>query len=320
MKLFFSRRIRIAVIMVLAFAVISGAAAFAPAGTKTLEAFYNDIKIYVNGAMITPADVNGKSTEPFIVDGTTYLPVRAIGEALGEKVDWDGETYSVYIGADPNDTAALYAAAVRDAMVIGDDDIFPLIEITKDSPLCSWDDQGRVLMLTYHRFPGSYIAGEDYTLIYGEVWTFTDREIIQWYQEYQKYQENNGGVNDWALRFKQLIGLPPEREYTHFSALWVNPGDIIRPGYAWRLSDTMSAKTFAEDPGEDYKAWFDNNIIWSYFESAFPWTRLGYTYDWAAGGGKYGLSEFLIRKDAVTHVEFTMTTDEFVSWLKDQSP
>jgi len=214
-------------------------------------------------------------------------------------------------GASSLSNDELFAAAVRDAMIISDDDIFPLIEITKDSTMCSWDGE-RVLMLTYHRFPESYIAGEEYVLQWGAVWTFTDKEIIAW------YNNNKKGVDDWTLRFKQLVGVPEHREYTHFSAFWASPEDIIRPGYAWRLSDTAGVKTFIEEPDEEYKAWFDGNIIWSYFDSAYPWTRLGYTYDWAAGGSKYGLSEFLVRKDAVTLVEFTLTVDEFVDWLENQ--
>ena len=206
----------------------------------------------------------------------------------------------------------LYEAAVHDAMIITEDEIYPLIEVTQGSPYTTWDGEGRVLMLTYHRFPDSYVAGEEYVLIWGDVWTFTDKEIIKW------YDENKEAVDDWELRFKQLIGLPPWREYTHFSAFWAYPDDIIRPGYAWRLSDTIGASSFVEEPSEEYKAWFDSNIIWSYFDSAFPWTRLGYTYDWAAGGSAYGLSEFLVKKDAVTFVEFTKSTDEFVTWLAGQ--
>ena len=204
----------------------------------------------------------------------------------------------------------LYLAAVRDAVFIDDDDIFRLVEVSENSPHCTWDEQGRLLMLTYHRFPDSYIPGEEYTLIYGEVWTFTDKEIIEW------YKNNTDDVTDWTLRFKQLVGVPDHREYTHFSAFWTSPDDIIRPGYTWRLFDTVGAKTFIEEPSAEYKAWFDANIIWSYFDSAYPWTRLGYTYDWSAEGSKYGLSEFLVRKDAIVLVDFTMTVDEFVEWME----
>ena len=63
--------------------------------TKTLH--YRDIKIFVNQTMIEPKDANGKVVEPFIIEGTTYLPVRAISEAFGYQVDWNGETKSVLI-------------------------------------------------------------------------------------------------------------------------------------------------------------------------------------------------------------------------------
>ncbi len=207
----------------------------------------------------------------------------------------------------------LYNEAVIDSMTIEDDEIYPLVEISADSELCTFNDDGMVLMLAYHSYPDSYVAGEEYILKYGAVWTFTDKEMVKW------YKESKDGVTDWELRFKQLIGLPEGRTYTHFSAMWVNPDDILRPAYAWKLSDTSSLAAFAEgEPSEEFKVWFDDNIVWSYFESAYPWTRLGYTYDWADDCDDYGLSEFLVAKDSVTQVEFTLTTEEFINWLETQ--
>jgi hypothetical protein len=78
--------------------------AFASTGTKSIQAAYNNIKIYVDGNLITPKDASGNAVEPFISGGTTYLPVRAIGEALGKTVDWDGATQSVYIGSKTGST------------------------------------------------------------------------------------------------------------------------------------------------------------------------------------------------------------------------
>lgn len=45
-------------------------------------------------------DSSGKTVEPFAYKGTTYLPVRAVGEALNKKVDWDGKTQTVIIDND----------------------------------------------------------------------------------------------------------------------------------------------------------------------------------------------------------------------------
>jgi hypothetical protein len=89
---------------VLCGALLCGAvpSAFAAAVSKTMTVVYDDIKIYVNGERIEPKDANGRPVEPFVSDGTTYLPVRAAAEALGQEVFWDGSTKSVHIGARPS--------------------------------------------------------------------------------------------------------------------------------------------------------------------------------------------------------------------------
>lgn len=71
----------------------------ASTGKRTLSASYQNIQIELNGQTITPKDAAGKVVEPFIVDGTTYLPVRAISEALGLNVEWNGKTKTVVITA-----------------------------------------------------------------------------------------------------------------------------------------------------------------------------------------------------------------------------
>ena len=71
-------------------------------GEKGASAFDGSeiIKIVINGALTEPKDVNGKVVNPFLIDGTTYVPIRAITEALGKKIDWDGETKTIYITGD----------------------------------------------------------------------------------------------------------------------------------------------------------------------------------------------------------------------------
>ena len=64
---------------------------------KTLDVVYRDVKIVIDGIQITPRDVNGTFVEPFIYQGTTYLPVRAVTEALGEEVGWNQDTGAVSI-------------------------------------------------------------------------------------------------------------------------------------------------------------------------------------------------------------------------------
>ena len=73
---------------------------------KTLNVIYNNIKLVVDGKPVEfGKDSAGNQIEPFIYNGTTYLPVRAVGEALGKKVDWDGATRTVYIGQKPGEVS-----------------------------------------------------------------------------------------------------------------------------------------------------------------------------------------------------------------------
>lgn len=68
---------------------------FATVGSRTAELFYNNIKVILNGKEITPTDANGNAVEPFIIEGTTYLPVRGVASALGLNVGWDSATNTV---------------------------------------------------------------------------------------------------------------------------------------------------------------------------------------------------------------------------------
>lgn len=64
---------------------------------------YQDIKITLNGELVTPKDGAGNVVEPFTIDGTTYLPVRAIANAMGLEVNWNGATNTVEIAAPESD-------------------------------------------------------------------------------------------------------------------------------------------------------------------------------------------------------------------------
>lgn len=66
------------------------------------------IKVFVDDKELDMRDVNGKKVEAFVSDGTTYLPVRAVSEALGLPVQWDGAAWSVYVGKHTGDTPAAY--------------------------------------------------------------------------------------------------------------------------------------------------------------------------------------------------------------------
>jgi hypothetical protein len=86
------------IIAALALAAMLGGAAYAATGSCSITVTYRDIKLVVDGKLVTPRDAGGNAVEPFLYNGTTYLPVRAVGEAFGKDVHWDGKTGTVYVG------------------------------------------------------------------------------------------------------------------------------------------------------------------------------------------------------------------------------
>jgi uncharacterized membrane protein YkoI len=83
---------------VLTVMVISLAApVFAASGSKTVDIWYDDISVVLDGDTLTLRDGSGKKVEPFTIDGTTYLPLRAIANALGLDVDWNANTSTVIL-------------------------------------------------------------------------------------------------------------------------------------------------------------------------------------------------------------------------------
>ena len=73
--------------------------------SEQISADYNGLKIYINGVKLAPKDANGNAVEPFIVGGTTYLPLRAIASAVGYEVKYDATGPAVYLASSTDITA-----------------------------------------------------------------------------------------------------------------------------------------------------------------------------------------------------------------------
>lgn len=66
----------------------------AKTGNQTVEVAYKNIKMYLNGSQIN------SSEEPFVLNGSTYVPLRTVSESLGANVTWDGNTNSIYMSTE----------------------------------------------------------------------------------------------------------------------------------------------------------------------------------------------------------------------------
>lgn len=82
---------------ILALTMVNGSA-LATTVSEFIEVSYIGITVYINGIKTPVKDTTGAETEPFVHNGTTYVPLAFISQSLGEPVQWDGTTNSIYIG------------------------------------------------------------------------------------------------------------------------------------------------------------------------------------------------------------------------------
>ncbi len=92
------RRIALALALMLAFAT----GVYASGAVQNITAqLCPDVKVYLDGQSQTFKDANGQIVYPIIYNGSTYLPIRAIGGLMDKSVGWDGAKREVYLGEKP---------------------------------------------------------------------------------------------------------------------------------------------------------------------------------------------------------------------------
>lgn len=89
----------LAVVPLLGAAVVP-AATDASVATKNVQIKYNNVKVMYNGVVV-PTTV-----EPFIMNGTTYIPLRMMANVFSKDITWDGATYTIDVKdrPDPRDS------------------------------------------------------------------------------------------------------------------------------------------------------------------------------------------------------------------------
>lgn len=70
--------------------------ALAATSSRTIQV-EDGIRMSLNGATFIPRDVNGNEVSVFLYNGTTYVPVRAVSEAMGMDVSYDSATKTVVL-------------------------------------------------------------------------------------------------------------------------------------------------------------------------------------------------------------------------------
>lgn len=79
--------------------------ALAVTGKVTKELEYRNISVTLDGVKLDLRDAKGNAVEPFMFEGTNYLPVRALAESLGLEVAWDSANATVVLTTPGKDGA-----------------------------------------------------------------------------------------------------------------------------------------------------------------------------------------------------------------------
>ncbi len=125
-------------------------------------------------------------------------------------------------------------------------------------------------------------------------------------------------------RLEQLIGLPPNNGKEVFIEIWVQPKDLYRPCPDPEINDMACGLCFSVAADSSHQAWINSLRISSFYPpkddcdfTGYPWTQLGYTYDWNPYNKSHvGLSEFILRPNADVIVARQDSTYQYLNLAK----
>jgi hypothetical protein len=206
----------------------------------------------------------------------------------------------------PPSAEALYQASIQDAKEAKPEEIYKqLVAIRPETQGLRWSpDKSKVLVAIFTNWDGYQMAldqGGALTLA-REVWV-TPSPWLQSFCQQSKLKEP-----ELTARVLQRLGLPPEDKKDRVAEIWVTPKDLFRPCPDAEIDDAACELDFPASTTPEHRAWIENLSGKSYGDPGYPWTRLGYTYDWVysveSGKTKHiGESEFVARPGAVVKVE-----------------
>jgi len=217
-----------------------------------------------------------------------------------------------------------YARAVREAMQPNAARVsHSLVSVPLDRPVtvATWMRRNQV----------SDYEGKTTAPGYKDTWVTVVPNLKTFCQDYAK--SHGADPQQLALRLQQRLGLPPASNNDTFVELTVDPKDLShffrpcgdpspnantcqplsppKPADIWKYDFKALG---SGDPKEIEKYWILTNYYWSFSsEHQYPWTLLGYTFDWAPKEDgsedfmRWGESEFVIPAGAP--IQFVSKTD-----------
>ena len=297
-------------VFLIAFAAASGAATPCPktvdlaAGAKLEDLatqYFGKAGYSISIALAT----NARGSEGFRYianpDNLTGIPkvcIPANGEARELERSW-----------------AAYDRAVTAARLPRGNDINKnLVTITADQPVSvvAWvrkDQADRLKVST-----GGWV-----TTAQSDMWVTVEPHLKEFCSKFAREHKADGAR--LTQRLEQRLGLSPVSSKTTFVRMKLeHPGaDVIfRPCSDPVVTQANCATGPPAASPPEYPQWFLQQYYYSYGNSLiseFPWTALGYTFDWAPARGRgfqrVGESEFVVRKGSPIEIQEAVATADY---------
>jgi len=204
----------------------------------------------------------------------------------------------------------LYEAAIADAVEVEPSEVVTdLTVIRRGEPGLEWSgDRVRVTTWT-HRRRLLKKPGRDLPLR-TDLWVTPAGAVEDFCRRLDTSRR------ELRLRLEQLLGLPPgSGGGRRFVDLWVEPADLFRP---CPEPDVAHVRCSPEvDPLEipaEHREWLAEtaeDLHRPARQGGYPWTGLGYTYDWGDPYTEVGLTELVVRRGATVRVARVASTRQY---------
>jgi hypothetical protein len=176
------------------------------------------------------------------------------------------------------------------------------------------DEHGEVLVASFTGRDGA--PGTLLTALQPGMWVTGVPEVQE------KCRQFSGDV---LLQLRQMLGLPPSAGLPRVLVLRAHIRDLFRPSpdpdpttvypcqrpHDAPIPDNCG-NAFPPSTSPDHYQWMADSFVFLHqLPQGWPWTHLGYTYNWTPGADRYGASEYILRGDAVALIVENTTPLEY---------
>ena len=227
-----------------------------------------------------------------------------------------------------------YLDAIEDAKDAYPDEVRPLTPLVPSSKNTTWKD-GKVLMASLipewaanqFYFPALKAGGAFTTPTIPGVfmWTTAVPQLKNFMRQYKEKRDASTDP-DILPRVEMLLGLPVKAGAFFIAQFWVSPEHIFRPCPNPEIDDkACEADERRDNPSfnvfdkvkttKEHQDWYNAEKKNKYTgANPFPWTRLGYTYDYDKKEKSHdstGLSEFVLKPGVPITIESISAFDQY---------